>query len=112
MNFFKFKIIWVTVLFFVLISPFFLAEEAFAAVTLQKVRVNGLGLIGYWTLDGNDINWGSNTSSDRSGQGNIGTIINMSTTSSPATGKIGQTLNFDGNNDFISAPINLSGQML
>lgn len=52
------------------------------------------GLVGLWSFDGRDINWGSNTAYDRSGQGNDGTLTGMSTSSSPINGKLGQALNF------------------
>jgi hypothetical protein len=61
------------------------------------------GLVGYWTFDGKDTNWTSNTTLDRSGNGNTGTLLNMSTTTSPVIGKVGQGLIFDGNNDVIDA---------
>ena len=57
------------------------------------------GLVGYWTFDGKDTNWGTNTTNDLSGQGNTGTLTSMSTTTSPVVGKIGQGLKFDGSND-------------
>jgi hypothetical protein len=40
---------------------------------------------------------------DSSGQGNTGHVINMSTSSSPVAGKMGQALNFDGTNSYIDA---------
>ena len=61
----------------------------------------GSGLVGYWTFDGKDTNWGTNKTNDLSGQGNTGTLTNMSTTTSPVVGKIGQGLKFDGVNDYI-----------
>jgi hypothetical protein len=54
------------------------------------------GLVGYWTFDGGSIDWHTNTVRDMSGQGNTGTLVSMSTSSSPTPGKIGQALNFDG----------------
>ena len=53
------------------------------------------GLVGYWPLDGATTNWSKNTTSDLSGQGNTGTLISMSTTTSPVPGKIGQALSFN-----------------
>jgi len=47
------------------------------------------------------IDWSTNTAYDRSGQGNNGTITNMSTTTSPTIGKVGQALEFDGVNDYV-----------
>jgi hypothetical protein len=60
------------------------------------------GLIGYWSFNGPDISWSANTAYDRSGQGNNGTITNMSTSSSPTIGKVGQALSFDGVNDNVN----------
>ncbi len=52
------------------------------------------GLAGYWTMDGKDINWRANTIADKSANGITGTFINMSTTTSPVLGKLGQAINF------------------
>lgn len=73
-------------------------------VVLQKTPSNFLsnGLVGYWSFDGSKINWATNRVTDSSGNGNTGTIINMSTTTSPSQGKMGQALSFDGINDFVS----------
>jgi hypothetical protein len=62
------------------------------------------GLIGWWTFDGKDTNWNTNKVVDVSGTGNTGTLTNMSTTTAPITGKIGQGLKFDGVNDSINVP--------
>jgi hypothetical protein len=56
------------------------------------------GLVGLWSFDGKDMNWSANKVLDRSGRGNDGTLVGMSTTSSPVIGKIGQALKFSGNN--------------
>jgi hypothetical protein len=70
------------------------------------------GLVGYWPMDGNTTNWKTDTTADQSGTGNIGMLINMSTSTSPAAGKIGETLKFNGTNQYISisnsTSINLS----
>jgi len=55
------------------------------------------GLVGYWTFNGADIDWSTNTAYDRSGQGNNGTIHGAK----PAIGKVGQALEFDGINDYV-----------
>lgn len=60
-------------------------------------------LIGHWTMDGPDINWASGRLTDKSGQGNHGTVVGMATGTAPADGKVGQALNFDGTNDYINA---------
>ena len=69
------------------------------------------GLVGYWTFDGKDTNWGTNKTNDLSGQGNTGTLTNMSTTTSPVVGKIGQGLDIyaSGGNGRISIGDPVSG---
>ena len=52
------------------------------------------GLVGYWTMDGTDTNWKTGTMTDRSGMGNTGTLVGMSTSTSPVAGKVGQALKF------------------
>lgn len=59
------------------------------------------GLVGYWTMDNKDINWCTGTTTDRSGNGNTGTLVSLSTTSSPVAGKIGQALRFNGTSSYI-----------
>jgi hypothetical protein len=61
------------------------------------------GLVGYWPLDGAVTNWGNNATQDLSGNGNTGTLTNMSMTTSPTQGKIGQGMNFVGGNRYILA---------
>lgn len=59
------------------------------------------GLVGHWTFDGPDVDWGaaSGQARDRSGQGNHGTLaagtVLMSAAKSPAPGVLGQALHFD-----------------
>src|SRR3989344_1234060 len=86
-------------------------EPARASVLLKLPSGLGLasGLVGYWTMDGKDINWTANTMTDKSGNGNTGTITNMSTTTSPTIGKIGQALKFDGVNDYVTASSDFIG---
>ncbi|MFZ1719720.1 MAG: LamG domain-containing protein [Candidatus Moraniibacteriota bacterium] len=63
------------------------------------------GLVGYWTFDGKDTPWSSSsagTATDRSGSSNTGTLTNMSRATSPAEGKLGQALTFDGVDDEIT----------
>ncbi len=73
-----------------------------ASQTSANVPINS-GLVGYWPMDGRDVNWTANTTADKSGQGNTGTLINMSTTTSPSQGVIGQALNFNGSNYAVTA---------
>ena len=64
-------------------------------VTLQT------GLVGHWPLNGPATSWLTDTTQDTSGNGNTGTLVGMSTTSSPVAGKIGQALQFNGSNQCI-----------
>lgn len=85
-------------------------KEADASVTIGRPPTNNLGLVGYWTMDGKDINWATNTIVDKSGNGNTGQLTNMSTTTSPTDGKLGQALQFDGTSSYINigAPASLN----
>ncbi len=62
------------------------------------------GLVGWWTLNGKDTNWNTNTTNDVSGNGNTGTLVSMSTTTSPVLGKLGQALNFNGTSQYVNIP--------
>jgi hypothetical protein len=65
--------------------------------TTQDINTNGL--VGHWTLDGKNTVWSSSsagTTLDTSGGSNTGTITNMSRSTSVASGKIGQALDFAG----------------
>jgi hypothetical protein len=61
------------------------------------------GLAAYWTMDGPSINWRTNKAADQSGQGNTASLINISTTSAPVAGKLGQALRMSGSGQYISA---------
>jgi hypothetical protein len=70
------------------------------------------GLVGYWTFDGPDLSFTTNLATDVSGNGNNGRLTNMSTTTAPAIGRLGQALNFDGSNDYVelgTSAANLAG---
>jgi hypothetical protein len=56
------------------------------------------GLVGYWTFDGKDTT--ATTATDRSGNGNTGTI----TGATPTIGKIGQALRFKSNEHISISP--------
>ncbi|MEI6749473.1 MAG: LamG domain-containing protein [Bacteroidota bacterium] len=78
------------------------------ASTISSSNNTGLsdGLVGYWTFDGKDTHWTSavtGTTNDLSGQGNIGTLTNMSRVSTPIIGIMGQGLKFDGVDDHVNA---------
>lgn len=59
------------------------------------------GLLGYWTFDGKDTLNGFVR--DASGNLKHGTLNNISTTTFYTSGKVGQAVNFDGVDDFVSA---------
>lgn len=63
------------------------------------------GLVGFWSFNGRDIDWGTNTAYDRSGQGNNGTIGGGMTRNSVVDGKVGQALNYS-NYNYINIPDN------
>ncbi|MDD5032808.1 MAG: LamG domain-containing protein [Candidatus Pacebacteria bacterium] len=68
----------------------------------QKNAIAG-SLVGYWTFDGKDTNWGTGQITDKSGNGNTGQMVGMSTSTAPTIGVSGQALNFDGVNDYVNA---------
>lgn len=81
-----------------------------------KNVVSNFGLVGYWTLDGSSTVWSSDTAAtttDASGTGNTGTLLNMDKAIASAIGKFGQALKFDGVDDYISVststPLEFSG---
>ncbi len=66
------------------------------------------GLVGWWTFDGADTHWTSSTAgtvTDKSGSGNTGTLTNMSQTTSPVAGKVGQGLKFNGTSQAVTSTI-------
>jgi len=85
---------FIVVLFFMSFS--LLPAYASASVSLGQPNVTALssGLVGYWPLDGATTNWTTGITRDVSGQGNNGSLVSMSTTTSPSVGKVGQSLKF------------------
>lgn len=65
--------------------------------SLSRTLPLEVGLVGHWTFDGPDMDWGSTTAEvqDVSGNGNDGNTTNMNSTSSKP-GVIGQAMVFDG----------------
>jgi hypothetical protein len=66
-----------------------------STVTVSK------GLIAYWPLDGSATNWTTGTTQDLSASGNTGHLVNLSTTTTPAAGRIGQAFNFDTSASYV-----------
>ena len=61
------------------------------------------GLVGYWSFDGQDMDWSSSTAEalDRSGNSNNGDVKNGAKS---AIGKVGQAMEFDGSDDYVDVP--------
>ncbi len=60
-------------------------------------------LVGNWTFNGPDVSNAANLAYDRSGNNNNGTMVNMATTTRYVSGISGQTLKFDGVDDYVDA---------
>src|SRR3989344_7002911 len=58
------------------------------------------GLVGYWNFNNQDIRNG--VILDKSGNGNNGNLMNISTSTFYVPGKIGQAGRFDGTNDVVN----------
>jgi hypothetical protein len=62
---------------------------------INSIRIDS-GLVGYWDMDGKNVNWATGVVSDVSGTGNNLKQISLSTTTSPMPGITGQALRFSG----------------
>ena len=69
--------------------------------TSSRIQGSNLasGLVGHWTFDGSKLS--TTTATDSSTSANNGTLTNGPV---PALGKLGQALNFDGTDDYVSVP--------
>jgi len=91
-------------------------QNAGIGVSLQPAKITALntsqnnqitnGLVGMWSFNGPDMSGA--TAYDRSGQGNNGTLTNGPT---PAIGKVGQALKFDGVDDYVNVGDPASGNL-
>ena len=84
------------------------AAKVASTADLQNGSSLTNSLIAYYTFDGKDTPWSSATAGtaiDRSGNGNNGTLTNMTRSGSPTIGKIGQAFNFNANS-YIQLPGN------
>lgn len=82
-----------------------------SSATLAQGTTLASGLTGLWTLDGKDTLWTSATGgSVLDGSGNVRTLTmsGMSRASSPAIGKLGQALSFNGTGTSLTTVTNLS----
>ncbi len=78
-------------------------EEAVQLYRLTSPTGTDTGIKGYWPFNGGDTT--ATLAMDRSGAGNIGTLTNSPT---KKAGKIGQGIDFDGTDDYVSVPDNAS----
>jgi hypothetical protein len=93
-TFYKYLLISIGILVFILYSLFLFHNSARADITI--------GLVGYWNFDEGS----GTTAADSSGNNNTGTLTNGP---SWTTGKIGQALNFDNVDDNVSISKDLLG---
>ncbi|MFC1612594.1 LamG domain-containing protein, partial [Patescibacteria group bacterium] len=70
-----------------------------ASILVSGTGGEGKTLVGYWTMDQNDID--GTTVYDKSGQANHGTATGFTSTPTSTTGKIKETLDFDGSNGYV-----------
>lgn len=82
---------------FISLSPG--ATFALTSINTSNTKLVKNGLVGHWTFDGKNMT--NATATDISGNGNHGTLTNMTTRSSATPGKIGQGLKLDGVNDYV-----------
>jgi hypothetical protein len=87
-----------------------LYKTTYSLVNRTPTTVVSSGLVGYWPMDGKYVEWETGVVDDVSENGNDGQVVNMSTTTSPVVGKVGQALRFDGVDDAIDvgSAINLA----
>ncbi|MFC1775312.1 LamG domain-containing protein [Patescibacteria group bacterium] len=87
-----------TLVAIVAIASGFLFAQVKAGLFLNK-KPQGLsdGLVGHWTFDGPDM---VSNVADVSGQGNTG-YLNGQTATTSVRGKLGQALEFDGDDDYV-----------
>ncbi|MBU4347529.1 LamG domain-containing protein [Patescibacteria group bacterium] len=80
------------------------ATQVNAPITNQYA---GPSLVGNWSFNGQDMDWASTTAEalDRSGNSNNGNVVNGA---KPVAGKVGQALQFDGVDDYVSANFQFS----
>ncbi len=60
------------------------------------------GLVAYWSMNGNTVNWSTGTMQDSAGHGYTARLVNLATTTAPVSGKIGQALKFNGTNQYLT----------
>jgi hypothetical protein len=70
---------------------------------IQNRALNNTGLVGYWTMDTEDLEWGQTSAEvrDKSGNGYHGNSANM-TSGNEVTGKVDGALDFNGTDEYAS----------
>lgn len=96
MKFYKQPLIFFVVLAVPLLT--FFAKDTSASTIGVSIRGNYLGLVGWWTFDGKNM---TQNAVDSSGSGNTGYLTGFTSTTT-VPGKVGQGLQFDGSNDYVS----------
>src|SRR3989344_8751523 len=101
------KIIVISTIGVFLVSTLYFSWDTLSATVINRLitsRINlNDGLVGHWTFDGPDMLWSSSTAEarDRSGQGNHGNVTGFGMESA-RQGRIGQALELDGSDDYVS----------
>lgn len=95
------------------VAQLYAMGEGARIATTPKPPASSLsdGLVGHWTFDGPDVDWGSTTAEikDVSGAGNDGNATATMNNHDSVQGVIGQALDFDGVSDYVSlGSVNLS----
>ena len=62
-------------LFIFILNSVFLILPSVAHAATSNVATSNAGLVGYWTLDGNQTNWTTGFTKDSSGNGDNGSLI-------------------------------------
>ncbi|MFC1644921.1 LamG domain-containing protein [Patescibacteria group bacterium] len=72
------------------------------AMKFKSRAMNDTGLLGYWTMDENELEWGQTSAEvrDKSGNGNNGDSVDM-TSGNLVSGKVDGALSFDGSAEYI-----------
>lgn len=94
----KFGIVFVIIILLILsyFSLIVFGDTTFN-ITLKTQDSLENGLVGHWTFDGKNM---TSNVADSSGSGNTGYLVNFTSTTT-VIGRIGQALEFDGNNDYV-----------
>ncbi|MFC1756467.1 hypothetical protein ACFLY1_00770, partial [Patescibacteria group bacterium] len=88
-------------------SVWYLNSTASTKVNSSQETKLADGLVGYWTFDGNHMDWSQSTAEarDQSGNNYHGNVIGST---SSIDGKVGQALNFNGNGDYVTLSSSMS----